>query len=135
MRGDKSFGRIHLFRFHGVFRGLREQGVAGDFISCFPLEKHFIYLENEHKLPIDTGKFGKAGPNRDRYVYSYSRHVYLNRQYWFRQVGADILLNEVKDWTKQKEQQETDGDVVNIVFKCHGSRDPGLKMGTNTLHR
>lgn len=121
--------------FMGFSMALREQGVGGDFISCFPLEKHFMYLKNEHKPPIDTIKFGKAGPNGDRYVYSYSRHAYLSRQYWFRQVGPDILLNDVKDWITQKTQQARSGDVVNIVFECHGSRDRGLKIGTNTLHR
>lgn len=47
----------------------------------------------EYKPPIDAVKFGTAGPNGDRYVYSYTRHAYLNRQYWFRQVEAGILLN------------------------------------------
>lgn len=70
--------------FMGFCMALKEQGVGGDFISCFPLEKHFMYLKNEHRPPIDTIKFGKAGLNGDRYVYSYSRHAYLNRQYWFR---------------------------------------------------
>ena len=64
-----------------------------------------MYLENEYKPPIDAVKFGKAGPNGDRYVYSYTRHAYLNRQYWFRQVGAGILLNELKNWIMRKKHE------------------------------
>ena len=79
--------------FMGFSLAQREQGVGGDFISCSPVEMHFMYLENEYKPPIDAVKFGTAGPNGDRYVYSYTRHAYLNRQYWFRQVEAGILLN------------------------------------------
>lgn len=27
---------------------LRERGVEGDFLSCFPLEKHFMWIQNDH---------------------------------------------------------------------------------------
>lgn len=101
--------------FMGFCMALREQGVGGAFLSCFPLERHFMYLKNEHHRPIDTIKFGKVTPNGERHVYSYSRHSNLNRQYWFRQVGASILLNEVEGWISQKKQQAREGDIVNIV--------------------
>lgn len=121
--------------FMGFCMALREQGVGGDFLSCFPLERHFMYLKNEHDPPIDTIKFGKITPNGDRYVYSYSRHSYLNRQYWFCQVGPNNLLNEVEKWISQKKQQTKTGDVVNIVFECHGIENRGLKVGGSILHR
>lgn len=64
------------------------------------------------------------------------RHSYPNRQYWFRQVRADILLNGSKGLGNAEEAaSQKNGDVVNIVFECHGTKDRGLKIGNNTLHR
>lgn len=91
-------------------------GGEGQFLSCFPLESHFMWLKNVHKPPIDTIKFGKFSPNKDKYVYSYSRRAFITRRHWFKQIRPEMLL---KCWISQKKQE---------------ARDYGVKIGSHSFH-
>jgi len=47
--------------FMGSAMALREEGIAGHLISCFPVLESFVFLKNEKG--IDDMKFGKYGPD------------------------------------------------------------------------
>lgn len=108
----------HAFSdFMGYCMAFRERGVEGDFLSCFPLEKRFMWLQNDHNPPIDVIKFGKTGPSREQAIYTYSRQSYLNGCRWFTQVGAHELLARVEEWISKIKGQTREGDVVNIILE------------------
>ncbi|KKK26856.1 hypothetical protein ARAM_003456 [Aspergillus rambellii] len=120
--------------FMGFCMALRDHGVGGDFLSCFPLEQHFAWLRNTFSPPIDVIKFGKLGPNGHKALYTYSRFAYVNRQYWWTQVGVHELLGRVETWIREKQQQAEDGDVVSIILEGHGSRKEGYCIGDRRVH-
>lgn len=120
--------------FMGFCMALREHGVGGDFLSCFPLEEHFMWLQNENSPPITTIKFGKLGPNNDKALYTYSRHQFVNRQYWWTQVAHHQLLEKVQNWISVKKQQAVAGDVVNIILEGHGTYKGEYCIGSRRIH-
>jgi hypothetical protein len=120
--------------FMGFCMALRELGVGGDFLSCFPVEDHFIWLRNKNPPPIDTIKFGKMGPQNDKPLYTYSRHAYLNRNYWWKQVGKHELLEKVNNWIAEKKVQAQLGDAVNVILEGHGIPFYGYSIGGRHLH-
>ena len=107
--------------FMGYCMALREHWVCGDFFffffSCFPIKRHFVFLRNEFSPPIDVIKFGKLGPNGDKALYTYSRHTYLNREYWWTQVAPHELLGKVLGWIADKQKDAEPQDVVNIILE------------------
>ncbi|KAN0081995.1 hypothetical protein V8E54_003293 [Elaphomyces granulatus] len=119
--------------FMGFCMALREHNVGGDFYSCFPIEKHFIWLRNEKSPPIDVIKFGKMG-NKSKALYTYSRHAYLNREYWWEQIGRHELLEKVEKWIVDKVQWAEPGDVVNIILEGHGAKSGEYCIGDRRLH-
>lgn len=121
--------------FMGYCMALKEHGVGGDFFSCFPISDHFIWLRNENSPAIDVVKFGKFGTNGSKALYTYSRHAFLNRQYWWTQVGAHELLEKVQSWIVEKQTLAEDGDIVNIILEGHGCKGGGeLIIGKNWIH-
>ena len=80
--GTRDHKQGYIFSdFMGYCMALREGGINGGFLSYFPIQQHFMWLENDHNPPIDTIKFEKVGSNGEKVIYTYSRHAYLNRQY------------------------------------------------------
>lgn len=118
--------------FMGFCLALKENGVGGDFYSCFPLERHFAWLRNENNPPIDVIKFGKLG--LDRSLYTYSRQAFLNHEYWWTQIGAHELWEKVQTWISEKKQQAEDGDVVNIIFEGRKNPRGEYCIGDNYVH-
>ena len=41
---------------------LNEKGASGDFLSCFPIERHLVYMKNTKG--IDDMKFGRIGSKK-----------------------------------------------------------------------
>lgn len=120
--------------FMGYCMALKEHGIGGDFYSCFPIERHFIYLKNDHKPSSDVIKFGKYGDDGSKSLYTYSRHAFMSRQYWWTQVGVHELLSKVEEWIKDKEQKARPGDTVNLFFESHGTSKGELQLGDRRLH-
>lgn len=122
----------HLFSdFMGYCMALREHGVGGDFFSCFPIEEHFNYLRNEFNPSIDAIKFGELGPNGDKALYTYSRHAYLNREYWWTQIAPNELSRRMLEWIADKQRDAEPGDVVNIFLE---GRQTSNGIGDSHIH-
>ncbi|XHG05991.1 hypothetical protein AWENTII_009203 [Aspergillus wentii] len=103
--------------FIGYCMALLEHGVEGDFLSCFPLEQHFTWLQNENNPPVDEIRFGRL-EDEDKAVYTYSRDSYVNGQYWWIQVPPSELMGQVQSWIQEKQQQAEAGDTVNLLREC-----------------
>lgn len=133
--GATDYHDGHIFSdFMGFCMALREHQIGGDFFSCFPLEEHFMWLQNEHTPPISTIKFGKLGPEKDKALYTYSRHTFVNRQYWWTQVAQHQLFEKVQNWIADKKQQAVAGDVVNIILEGHGNFKGEYCIGSDYVH-
>lgn len=85
---DHTDGRV-FSDFIGYCMALREQGVEGDFVSCFPIEEHFTWFQSSHNPSIDTIRFGETGPN-----------------------------GGVVNWITRVQGQAEDGDIVNIIIEA-----------------
>ena len=118
--------------FMGFCMCLKDKGVHGTFLSCFHLEQHFAWLKNERG--IDTIKFGKIGEGQEALI-SYSGHQFILREgQFFKQVGKEVLKDEVWRWINQTAAEANVGDVVNMIFECHGKRGGGLCLGSNAVY-
>lgn len=115
--------------FMGYCMALKKHGFAGDFYSCFPIQDHLVWLKNVHN--IDTVKFGKYGPN-NKCLFSYSPFQYCNQQYFWNQIGQDVLVDEVVRWISTKSQVAEAGDIINIILESHGSKK-FVKIGSKGL--
>lgn len=118
--------------FLGFCMALKAKSVGGDFWSCFPLFKHFEFL-GTRKPPITDIKFGKFGPNRAQALWTYTKFEFEHRERWWKQVGQKRLKDDVLQWIKEKASVAESGDVINMIFDCHGSRGGGLSLGDFTL--
>lgn len=98
-----------------------DKGVGGTFLSCFPVDQHFGFLSKKN---IDTIKFGHITPNGPP-ILTYTRTQHAMRQSWWEDVRPDQLKPRVLQWIRQKATEAQPGDVVNMVFECHGSRRGG----------
>lgn len=132
--------------FMGYCFSLQQKGVGGRFLSCFPLNEHFAWLERHHPGISDI-KFGKTSNPERRAIVSYSKQQYEQHAYFWEQIErgkvsvctaspkattspeqAGTLLTicqikaEVMGWITQKTHDAVPGDVVNVIIECHGTR-------------
>ena len=120
-----------IFRdFLGYCTFLKSNGVEGAFLSCFPIEQHFVYLKNQFN--IDDIKSGQLGSNQN-YLASYAWHQWVTRSTnFFEQVGPSVLKSDVVRWITDRTKRTTAGDVVNMIFECH-SRPGAMVLGEQYL--
>jgi len=119
--------------FFGWCMALKEKNVGGDFYSCFPLEEHFDWLDKK-KPPVEDIKFGKIGPNRSEHMFVYTRKQFERRESWWTQKEPTRLKMEVLTWIRERKNLAESGDVVNILFACHGSATGGaMRIGDSLL--
>ena len=98
----------------------------GTYLSCFDLDGYFAQGRTDIK-------FGQFGPDkRPLFVYEARKHS-TRQENFFEQVDPADLRNRVVNAIIQLSHIMKDGDVVNIFFQCHGSRDGQLLLGDNLL--
>jgi hypothetical protein len=119
--------------FLGICMTYQERGIENDFLSCFPLQDHFLYLANQKSPAFSDIKFGKYG-QEGKEIWTYSRAQFCQRKYFWQQVGADQIVTKVKDWITKVQAQAGPADTVQINFKAHGSQNGALRLGSGSLH-
>lgn len=118
--------------FLGFSSVLREQPGNHTFYSCFDLTGHFASLK-KRGAPIKDIKFGKYGPEK-KYIFSYEKSRFEQcPPFWF-QFEPEKLLDAYHAWIEETKQKSRAGDVVNIVFACHGTFNGSFEVGKQYLH-
>ncbi|KAN0081960.1 hypothetical protein V8E54_003258 [Elaphomyces granulatus] len=98
----------------------------GTYLSCFDLDGYFAQGRTDIK-------FGQFGPDkRPLFVYEARKHS-TRQDNFFEQVDPADLRNRVVNAIIQLSHIVEEGDVVDIFFQCHGSRDGQLQLGDNLL--
>ncbi|KAL8830119.1 MAG: hypothetical protein Q9170_005879 [Blastenia crenularia] len=119
--------------FMGYCLAFRAKNVEGRFLSCFPVDEHFAWLERNHPKSTDI-KFGKTTNKEKRAVASYSKDQYDRGDHWWEQIPKDQLKDEIIKWISQKASVAVPGDVVYVIIECHGSgKSFTLMVGSNKL--
>ena len=104
----------------------------GTYLSCFPLDKHFDQLSRKDP-PISDIKWGRFGPNQEP-LFVYTRRQWTTRSLkWFEYVDPNDILGRTVNWIIEKSKAAIPGDVVNMIFLCHGTRRGHLVLGTKKL--
>ncbi|KAJ5116570.1 hypothetical protein N7456_000918 [Penicillium angulare] len=118
--------------FVGFTTLLKENGVYGDFYTCFPVTDHFVHIKNDFTPGMNTVKFGKIGSEADA-IYEYSRVQDCHNQRFFTEVEPTKLTSVVRDWISDKIPKVEPRDVVNIIILCHGDRSGAFCIGSNRM--
>lgn len=131
-----------------VCHALMGRGIYGDFISCFPIEDHFDWLQREEPEDCVDGTTAVSATNAYGGCLAYTREEYDTCPKWWHQTGpfevsrlsqlsrkllcicwvekpADLvsqMAQEIWQWIAVKAKGAIPGDVVNIVV-C-GRGDP-----------
>lgn len=140
--GATNPGRGLIFGdFMTVCHALMGRGVYGDFISCFPIEDHFAWLQREDfgdgtRVVSATSVYGgclaytkeendsclkwwhQTGPFEVGWFFCFrNRLCGLSREY------ADLASQmeaRIRQWIAVKAKRAIPGDIINIVVCGHG---------------
>lgn len=85
---DKADGWL-FGSFMGFCMALKNRGIEGDFLTCFPMLERLCWLKNENKPGIDDIKFVQYGSKGEGLLYDYTRVAYCNNQHWWTQVPME----------------------------------------------
>ncbi|KAK6331978.1 hypothetical protein TWF718_002515 [Orbilia javanica] len=112
--------------FMGICSILKENGIGGDFLSCFPLDQYF---QDSGHDSIKFGTFtGKSGA-----MFTYTQRQHEMRMPFYRYVSPDMILGDLLGWINRKSKEAQPGDAVSIWILSHGSRSKGLQIGNSAL--
>ena len=114
--------------FMGIAMTMRlfHEECSGTYLSCFDLDGYFARGRTDIK-------FGQFGPDkRPLFIYEARKHS-TRKENFFEQVDPVDLSNRVVNAIIQLSRTVKEGDVVDIFFQCHGTRDGQLRLGNNLL--
>lgn len=144
--GATNPGRGPIFGdFMTVCHALMGRGVYGDFISCFPIEDHFNWLQREKSEDCSDGTAVVSATDVYGGCLTYTKEDNDTCMKWWHQIGpfevsqfllfpkivyagclencADLacqIEKKIRQWIGVKAKRAISGDVINIVVCGHG---------------
>ena len=104
---------------------LKEQGINGDFVSCFPLKSAFELLHSErNKESIKFGKIRDENSSTEGCLYEYTKEDFMTLPLWYFEQKPDDLKQWVVQWVETQAAAAQPGDIVTIIFEGHGTHKP-----------
>ncbi|KAF3142036.1 hypothetical protein TWF703_001259 [Orbilia oligospora] len=112
--------------FVGLCNLLKESGVGGDFVSCYPIDDYFT----NPRTP-DSIKFGTFR-NTTAATVTYTKRQHEMRAPFYEQIEKERTKRYLLDWLKEKSLSAQSGDAVSVWILSHGNHI-GVVLGGEVL--
>ncbi|KAF3176482.1 hypothetical protein TWF788_007968 [Orbilia oligospora] len=112
--------------FVGLCNLLKESGVGGDFVSCYPIDEYFA----DPRTP-DSIKFGTFRDTTAATV-TYTKRQHEMRAPFYEQIEKERIKGYLLDWLMEKSLNAQSGDAVSVWILSHGNHK-GLGLGGELL--
>ncbi|KAF3315588.1 hypothetical protein TWF173_003502 [Orbilia oligospora] len=112
--------------FVGLCNLLKESGVGGDFVSCYPIDEYFTHPKTPDSIKFGTFRSTTAA------TATYTKRQHEMRAPFYEQIEKERIKGYLLDWLKEKSLGAQSGDAVSIWILSHGNHK-GLRLGEELL--
>ncbi|KAK6356096.1 hypothetical protein TWF718_000471 [Orbilia javanica] len=112
--------------FIGLFNLLKESGVGGDFISCYPLDEYFADPETPDS--IEFGIFRGSA----KVTVAYTKLQYQSRSPFYTQIKAADTRAYLLSWLERTLARAQAEDAISVWILSHGNSN-GIVLGGEVL--